>query len=649
MKHLIPLTTICTLLLSIGLKAQSPATENPDSLDSLSLEQLMDVKVTIATLSEQSARETPGIVSVLTRKDIEKLQAIDLVDVLRWVPGLEIAHDVEMALSISVRGLWGQEGKVLLIIDGHEMQETAYGGYQLAGRYPSSTIERIEIIRGPGSVAYGGNAALSVINITTSSAEKSPLIQVNAQGRINADGISRSRLNAESAFQYRNFRLKAFLSASQSRYGTGNIVLSGESGRDSITKNLSESAGTRDLMAGVHLNWKKWDLKWLGNQYEHPSYRKVTYQQNMHSLLLSNTWNINERLELKSQANYKYATPWNVAKDSANEYLDNVRNFRLGFRTILRYQAPKHLELTAGAEVYHDDQDFINLNPLDPNRPIHFMLQNLSVFSQALYKSVIGTFTAGARLDENSFFGTFFVPRFGYTKIFGPWHLKLLYSNAYRTPSLYNLKIFPETRPEFLETVETEIGYLSKNHRVSVNMYLNNLYDPVIYTQTSGGFDTYRNDTRIGSKGIELDYYGQYEQWNWAFNYAYTLPHENRIELFSLINNPNNFVAFSKHRINARLNIPVISGWSIQLTQQFWSERFSQNPGLVPIKIEAQWVSGLMFSKKWSQSGWMLQAGVNDLFNTRLSTIQAFSGYISPFRSLGRELVLSFTKSLDRL
>lgn len=648
MKHFIPLTTICTLLLSLGLKAQSPATTEPDSLDLLSLEQLMEVKVTVATLTEKSARETPGIVSVLTRSDIDQLQAIDLVDVLRWVPGLEIAHDVDMALSISVRGLWGQEGKVLLIIDGHEMQETAYGGYQLAGRYPASIIDRIEIIRGPGSVAYGGNAALSVINITTNLNKNASSLNINAQTGINANGLSRGRINAEASYLYRDFRVNAFISAAQSKYGTGNIALTGESGRDSLVANLANNNGTRDLMAGVQIGWKKWDLKWVGNQYQHASYRPVVYHQNIQDLLLTNTWNINSKLELKSQASLKYGYPWNVATDSTLEYLNNVRNYRAGIKSVLRYQAPKYLELIAGVEAYHDDQDFINFSPLEPNRLIHFSLQNLSLFSQALFKSKIGTFTAGGRFDENSFFGTFFVPRFGYTKVFGAWHIKMLYSNAYRTPSLYNLKLNNQTRPEFLETGEVEVGYLTKSHRISVNAYINNLFDPVIYTQTIAGADTYQNGSRIGSKGLEFDYSGQHEKWSWAFNYSYAIPNENRIPLFSLIENPNNFVAFSKHRINARLRIPVKAGWALQVNQQFWSERFSQNQGLVPLKIEAQWITGLMINKKWVNAGWMLQLGVNDLFDTRLSTIQAFSGYVTPFRNLGREFIFSLTKSLNR-
>lgn len=643
MKCSILIALVSVLLSAVSLKAQT--IESPDSLDALSLEQLMEVKVTIATQSEQTARETPGIITLLTRNDILQMQAIDLVDVLRWVPGLDVAQDVDMALSIGVRGMWGQEGKVLLLIDGHEMQETAYGGYQLAGRYPAHIIERIEIIRGPGSVVYGGNAALSVINITTRKAEQSPTAGINLQGGVNQNGLARLRLNTELAYVHRDFTLKAFLSAAGNRYGTGQVALAGDNGSDSLVMDLAKSAGTRDYTAGLNLGWKKWSLRWLGNLYQHPSYRTLTYSQNMQSVVLGNQWVINRRLELKTQVSLKVAGPWNVVQDSLLEHFDNVNNIRSGFRSILRYQAPQKLELTAGIEAYHDDQDYRKISPVFPNRALHFSLYNLSAFSQALYKSNWGTLTAGARFDYNSFFGSFFVPRFAFTKIISQWHVKLLYSNAYRTPSLYNLKLAPGARPEFLETIETEVGYVNRNHRISLNVFLNNLFDPVLYAQSNDGEDTYRNGTRTGSKGLEIDYNGKCNQWNWSVNYAYNLPHQNQIEAFSLVGNSTHFIAFAAHRINARLSMPLVNGWNLQFNQQFWSERFSQNPGLAPLKIEAQLISGLMVNKRWEKTNIQLNVGVNDVFNSRLTIVQAFSGFISPYQSLGRELIISITKN----
>ncbi len=635
------------VLPATGLWAQTVST--PDSLDLLSLEQLMEVRVTIATQSEQTARETPGIVSVITRSDIEQMQAVDLVDILRWIPGLDIAQDVDMALSISSRGIWGQEGKVLLILDGHELQETAYGGYQLAGRYPAQIIERIEIIRGPGSVVYGGNAALSVVNITTRNAVQSPALSFSLQNGINQHGLTKTRINTEAALVKGDFHAKGSLSISSGRYGTGQIALAGDNGNDSLVYDLNQSAGPKELLAGITVGWKKWELKWLGNFYQHPSYRNLTYSQNMQDFILHNTWKLRENLELNTQATVKIAGPWNTVQDSFPEYFDNVRNTRSGIRSYLRYKSPKRLELTAGLEGYYDNQEYRQSSPFNPTRAPQFSLYNLSSFGQAMYKSDFGTLTAGARFDYNSVFGSFFVPRVAYTKIWNDWHLKLLYSNAYRTPSLYNLKLAPDAVPEFLETFETEFGFTHRNHRVSLNVFLNNLFNPVLFEQTIDGIDTYRNGTRTGSKGLEVDYTGVHRQWKWSLNYAFNMPHENQIEAFSLVGNNQNFIAFAAHRVNARLSVTLVKGWNLQLNQQFWSERFSQNPELPLVKVDAQWLSGLMLLKRWDKHRVQLSLGVQDIFNTRLTTIQAFRGYVSPFRGFGREFLFSISKSFARL
>ncbi|MBK9026158.1 MAG: TonB-dependent receptor plug domain-containing protein [Saprospiraceae bacterium] len=74
---------------------------------------------------------------------------------------------MEGVVGIGVRGNWGHEGKVLMLWDGLEMNEELYSTLQFGGHYPVSQIKRIEIIRGPGSAMYGGNAEYAVINIVT--------------------------------------------------------------------------------------------------------------------------------------------------------------------------------------------------------------------------------------------------------------------------------------------------------------------------------------------------------------------------------------------------------------------------------------------------------------------------------------------------
>src|SRR5262249_55985153 len=133
----------------------------------LSLADLLDTQVDVASKKPQTTRETPGIVTVITRADILNSGARDLLDVMVLVPGFAPGVDVEGVVDLGVRGQWGHEGKILLLIDGQPMNELLYSTIQLANHYPLESIDRIEVIRGPGSAIYGGYAELAVINIIT--------------------------------------------------------------------------------------------------------------------------------------------------------------------------------------------------------------------------------------------------------------------------------------------------------------------------------------------------------------------------------------------------------------------------------------------------------------------------------------------------
>lgn len=144
---------------------QSLSSQDTADLYSLSLLELRNIKVTAATKTEVSLRETPGIVTVITQEEIEASGARDFIDVLRLVPGFEFGQDASNVASISMRGLWAAEGKVLVTMDGQELNDNLFASTVFGGHYDVTQIKRIEIIRGPGSSIYGGSAELGVINI----------------------------------------------------------------------------------------------------------------------------------------------------------------------------------------------------------------------------------------------------------------------------------------------------------------------------------------------------------------------------------------------------------------------------------------------------------------------------------------------------
>jgi iron complex outermembrane receptor protein len=125
--------------------------------------------VTSAARHEQDIGMSPSAITVLTREDIEASGATNVVDLLRLVPGLDVVTTSPAYPTISGRLNWTNEGiHFLVLVDGREANlEPA--GFVLWEIQPFSLqdVERIEVIRGPGSSLYGANALAGVVSITT--------------------------------------------------------------------------------------------------------------------------------------------------------------------------------------------------------------------------------------------------------------------------------------------------------------------------------------------------------------------------------------------------------------------------------------------------------------------------------------------------
>ena len=190
---------LCWLLLGASLGVA----QEEDPLNSFSLtdlieldDELMNMEITVASGKENklTARESPGVVTVLTRRDIKATGAARLMDLLRFVPGYDIGSDGNGIDGLIARGNAASEGKVLVNLNGMPANEVAYASFAL--ELDIDHIERIEIIRGPGSALYGGAAELGVINIITRDMRGSGEVAV-ATDRI-ADSVGYS----SAAFAY---------------------------------------------------------------------------------------------------------------------------------------------------------------------------------------------------------------------------------------------------------------------------------------------------------------------------------------------------------------------------------------------------------------------------------------------------------------
>lgn len=130
--------------------------------------------ISIATGVEQPLHKAPAVVSVLTKKEIERIGATDIDEVLETVPGLHVARDAAgYNPQYTFRGISAQYSpQVLMLINGIPITNLFQGDRNLVwGGMPVQAIEKIEVIRGPGSALYGADAFAGVINIVTMEAD----------------------------------------------------------------------------------------------------------------------------------------------------------------------------------------------------------------------------------------------------------------------------------------------------------------------------------------------------------------------------------------------------------------------------------------------------------------------------------------------
>lgn len=159
------LPCLCWLALARPGWSQSP-------LADASLEDLLKIRVTSVSKKEQPLSRTAASVYVITAEEIRRSSAENLPDLLRMVPGVDVAQIDANAWAITIRGFNSRyASKVLVMIDGRAVYTTTFGGvYWDQIDLPLESIERVEVIRGPGGTVWGANAMNGVINVITRSA-----------------------------------------------------------------------------------------------------------------------------------------------------------------------------------------------------------------------------------------------------------------------------------------------------------------------------------------------------------------------------------------------------------------------------------------------------------------------------------------------
>lgn len=170
---LVFLAILCLIDNSAGAAQEKIDTTEDDteSLMELSLEDLMEIEIRpTATLTKTEQKIIPAAMTIITKEDIENSGARSVDEVLEiYVPNLQIMLHVWETRHLGLRGTMSdRDDKYLLLVNGRVMNDRVHYGAISERDLPMlGDINRIEVVRGPGSAMYGPGALFMVINIIT--------------------------------------------------------------------------------------------------------------------------------------------------------------------------------------------------------------------------------------------------------------------------------------------------------------------------------------------------------------------------------------------------------------------------------------------------------------------------------------------------
>src|SRR5690348_12632253 len=172
------------LFVLIFLAGNSVAQERTSELAEMSLEELLNVRITTIGRKQQELRHIPAAVYVITQEEIRRSGATSLPDLLRLVPGAEVAQIDNSTWALSIRGSNSMSNsKLLVLIDGRSVYYPTYSSiFWNVQDLVMEDVQRVEVIRGPGASLWGSNAVNGVINIVTKNAKDTAGTLISAGG-----------------------------------------------------------------------------------------------------------------------------------------------------------------------------------------------------------------------------------------------------------------------------------------------------------------------------------------------------------------------------------------------------------------------------------------------------------------------------------
>jgi outer membrane receptor for ferrienterochelin and colicins len=483
----------CLLVFCWTLEAQqsnTPADKASGDPFSLDLESLANVRVTTASKFDEKLSSAAGAMSVVTKDEIRRFGGFTVAQILERVAGVNLSTSYFPDRTIvSLRGSQtrGDSGHILFLINGRPVREVQLGGVMtdLLESFPVEVLEKIEVIKGPGSVLYGSNAYSGVVNLIT---QKADAQRFHAKAAAGPGGtitgsqqfaLERGAFSLVAAGQYRQFPQR-------------NVLYRGSPGTNAPPQEMA-SLANGGAGGFLNLNYKGLRLLSSYTMADTPTFAPISGTTRIsrgfadlgYSVQVSRKW------EMSFNATYTRA----LVSAPYTPYIRGWSTEAVLEWTNLVTLSPND-RITIGTLYGHAwaTQQFIAL----PSRPFILDANRSNGAFYAQYERNLSgdlKLVAGVQANKIGQIAVDAVPRGGI--VWNPTNtftLKALYGEAFRAPSLLEIGLNhpfnrgnPNLMPEKVRTLDLQASYGGKRTQATAG-YFRSVASNSIVQDFSRGF-----------------------------------------------------------------------------------------------------------------------------------------------------------------
>ncbi|MDR1918833.1 MAG: TonB-dependent receptor [Tannerellaceae bacterium] len=517
------LLLISSLLLFVSALAHATDPEEVDSLIHLK------GVVVSANKIQLNRNSVPLSISVIERSEIEASSESALLPVLsQRVPGLFVTQkgitgfgvNTNSAGTVNIRGI-GQGNKVLMLFDG-QPQWAGVFGHSLPDTYVASDVDRVEVIRGPGSLLYGSNAMGGVVNIITRQQRQDGR---RTQARVMYGSYNTQKYMVNNGYNAGKF--SSFISVNHDRT---------DGQRERSDFQITNGFAKLGYQASEHYKLKG-DISLAKYKNQNPGAVDNPMFDNLMDVLrgtasLSLT-NTHEKSSGALQAFYNWGrheiNDGYRTGGSPRSFRFNSEDHNMG---VLLYQTFRLLEgnsFTAGVDYKnwggHAWNDTINgrigeIIDRSVNEVAGYLIAQQDLFDRL-------SLNAGLRYEHSQAYGSQWIPQAGITlRLFEGNAIKASYSKGYRSPNIRELYISyppysianPNLKPESMQSYELSVGqHIGDKFYAEITAFYLDAKNMIAGVQ-----GTLTNINTLHNKGVELEAsYYPLKNLSFTANYSY--------------------------------------------------------------------------------------------------------------------------------